>query len=438
MKTAFISVILSILMAFTGLFSAFIPTPSVDKYNNDNFEPVLRFTAASDTHVSTFGDIRCGRITKALKTAYAIADADDDYNSLDAVIFAGDMTDQGMAWQYESLYATVRSSLREETQLIAILAKSHDGRTMGAGAREFFTDMTGLDTDCHYIIKGYHFISLSSAGNDELYTDEQVAWLAEQLAAAAADDADKPIFVAHHEHIADTVFGSSEVDGWGMDRLTNVLSRYPQVVDFSGHSHYPVNDPRSIWQGAFTAVGTGTLNYFEFTVDDENTIHPDGNKNAAQYWIVEVDAANRVKLTGWDILTGTPVCEYILEDVSDPSSFEYTPEKRESLSSAPAFSEDASAKISCIASSRKVTVPAAVSTDGNIVYLYRAEVCNAGGDVLISSWALSGYYFTPAPEVISVNINTDGLEKGNYTLKVYAENAYGMRSEPIITDITLK
>ena len=52
-----------------------------------------------------------------------------------------------------------------------------------------------------------------------------------------------------------------------MPEFAEILKNYPQVVDFSGHSHVPINDPRSIHQKHFTALGTGSLSYFE--LDDE-------------------------------------------------------------------------------------------------------------------------------------------------------------------------
>ena len=85
-------------------------------------------------------------------------------------------------------------------------------------------------------------------------------WAKEELKKAAEDDPTKPIFVQQHYHITNTVYGS---DLWGTDVFTSILNKYPQVIDFSGHSHYPINDPRSIWQGRFTALGCGTLAYFE-------------------------------------------------------------------------------------------------------------------------------------------------------------------------------
>ena len=77
------------------------------------------------------------------------------------------------------------------------------------------------------------------------------------------DDPEKPIFVFLHQHIKDTVYGSQE---WGTQdsaKINAVLKEYPQVITFSGHSHYPLDDPRSIHQKDFTSVGTSSVSYME-------------------------------------------------------------------------------------------------------------------------------------------------------------------------------
>ena len=63
-----------------------------------------------------------------------------------------------------------------------------------------------------------------------------------------------------HHAVKGTVYGS---ELWYTNDLDGILEEYEQVVHFSGHSHFPINDPRSIWQGDFTALNTGTLSYAE-------------------------------------------------------------------------------------------------------------------------------------------------------------------------------
>ncbi|HAE25155.1 MAG TPA: hypothetical protein DCG33_07420 [Prevotellaceae bacterium] len=70
----------------------------------------------------------------------------------------------------------------------------------------------------------------------------------------------KPFFYIQHTHPKDTC---SSPYVWGQDggEVTKLLSAYPNAVSFSGHSHTPLTDDRTIWQGAFTSVGTASLSY---------------------------------------------------------------------------------------------------------------------------------------------------------------------------------
>ena len=236
----------------------------------------------------------------------------------------------------------------------------------------------------------------------------------------------------HHEHVLDTVYGSTEEDGWGIDCFKDIFEEYPQIIHFSGHSHYPINDPRSIWQGAFTAVGTGAVYYAELTVDGENKVHPTNNKKIAQTWIVEVNAQNEVLLKGYDALSGSLLCKNKLHDLTDTNARSYTPEQQMAASSAPAFASDASIGIKkSLGGKVKVSVPAAESTDGNIIFIYRLTVKDASGNVVDEQKLVNDYWIANSYETIRF---TASASSGD-TVSVVAENAYGMQSAPLIAQI---
>lgn len=81
----------------------------------------------------------------------------------------------------------------------------------------------------------------------------------------------RPFFYAQHEMPNDTVNASWLVKGerWnnGHDNGTSTrfLSKYPNVIAFSGHCHNSLTDEMSIWQGAFTAVNCSCNSGFLFT-----------------------------------------------------------------------------------------------------------------------------------------------------------------------------
>lgn len=430
MFKAITSVILSIFTVLASLANGNIKVTA--PADTTDFTPVIRFIVESDNHIKASGDIPCLRINKSLKLSYAIAEADKEYNSLDAVLFVGDIANNGLKSQYYGFKSTIDACVKDETQVLALLAlRSHDGNTLGAETLDYFSDLTdGLGGDKHTVINGFHFITISHSENeDEKFGEYQREWLKAQLDEAVKDDPTKPIFVAHHEHILNTVFGSSDFDGWGCDYFRDILNQYPQVVHFSGHSHYPVNDPRSIWQGEFTAIGTGSMKYVELTVDDDRTIHPLGHSLEAAFWMVEVDANNRIRLRAYDLTEQQVLCEYILENPLDRS---YTPEKQASRSTAPVF-KNANVKVKKFFGSYKITVDCAEATDDMPIILYRAYVLNENNEVIDSAYCIPKYYSaTPdKTETISLGRQTD---EAAY-VKIVAETAYGVQSKPIIISL---
>ena len=85
-------------------------------------------------------------------------------------------------------------------------------------------------------------------------------------------DPSKPFFYVQHPHPQNTCYGK---EAWGRDAgaTTRALSAFPNAIAFSGHSHYTLTDERSIWQGAFTSLGTASLRYtsiYQVTPLDKN------------------------------------------------------------------------------------------------------------------------------------------------------------------------
>ena len=430
------SVILSFLMIFTSLFVPFVSAP-VPESVDDGFVPVMRFVATSDTHINALGDKGCRRVAKMIKSAYAISEADADYKELDAVVFSGDITDGGTFTAFSAFTATTDKAIKGDTVRLGVVAKAHDGGTYDSESLNMFTALTGQETDFHREINGFHFIGISRSPEAGVhYTDEQVSWLDGELKAATEADPTKPVFVFQHEHVLDTVFGSYSYDGWGMDTFTDILEKYPQVIHISGHSHYPANDPRSIWQGSFTAIGDGGLAYYEFTVDDETSVHPAGNDTMTQALIVEVDKDNRVLVKVLDVDAGEFVAEYLVDNVTDTVKTKYDHNIRRENSVAPVFPEGAEITCKKEISGYKVSFPtAAVSNGDNAVYLYRLLVTDKTGKTVRSDWHLSEYYYGYVSE--SDAFDTFALAKGEYVISVIAEDVWGNQSEALTAEITV-
>ena len=357
-----------------------------------------------------------------IKMGNKIAQSDKEYRKLDAVLVAGDITDMGTRIAYGSIKAALAPVLKKDTQFLATVSTSHDDRKLGKASLELYRNIMGQETDFHRVINGFHFIGVSASETlKENYDDKQKSWLREQLDAAVADDPSKPVFVFQHEHIKDTVYGSYESEGWGMPDLADVMKEYPQVVNFSGHSHYPINDARSIWQGDYTALGTGGLYYAELTVDDIKTVHPKRYRSVSTFWVVEVDKNNRIRLRAADLKSQQYLCEYILDG---PLSREYTPAKQLARSLPPVFGKESRVK----KGKDCVTFDAAESADGMPVFIYRAFAVSASGERIPAGKTVAPYYLYKAPA--KVKIKLEKLPADTQKIEIVAENCYGIQSAP--------
>ena len=71
---------------------------------------------------------------------------------------------------------------------------------------------------------------------------------------------EKPFFYTQHYHPKGTC---SAPWTWGQDsgNSTSALKAFPNAVSFTGHSHTPLTDDRTLWRGEFTSVGTASLKY---------------------------------------------------------------------------------------------------------------------------------------------------------------------------------
>lgn len=420
----------SLFTAFTALFSCAGSTQVNPLPTNDNFVPAVRFMVFSDTHIDDANDLKLDRISKAVNYGYKFGEG-KEYTALDAVMFTGDVTNGGLPEQFNAFEKTIKESVKEETDILAVVAKNHDGYE-GKGALDYCRKITDDEPDFHKVINGFHFIGISTSKlESERYGLYQRTWLRKQLNEAVKDSPDKPVFVFSHEHVRNTVYGSSSFEGWGITYFKDILEQYPQVVHFSGHSHYPLNDPRSVNQNRITTVGTGAMAYMEFAVDKDRSIHPSGNENAAQCWIVEADSEGNLMLHGTDVLHEEELCTYYINNPALDTAFAYNTESIKARSSAPKFPEGAELGITADGSKYTVTVPAAESTDGKIIFVYRISVTNKSGKELYSTYFINNYWQNDTYKEISFDFEA---EKG-CKVSCTAENAYGMQSSPLTAEL---
>ena len=153
----------------------------------------------------------------------------------------------------------------------------------------------------------------------------------------------------------------------------------------------------------------------------------------SQGWIVEVDAEHRVRLQGFDFLSGTRQCCYVIAPPFDKAHFTLTEAKQKARSRPPFFSEDAALQLQQTEDGWVVTVPAAESADDYPVFLYRAELLDEAGKALESGYVLHEYWFASEKKTYSIALPR---KSGVRSVRVWAENAYGMASAPLTKEVS--
>ena len=394
------------------------------------FRPILRFAVCSDVHMNARGDERADRLRRFIRSVYADAAEDTAYTAVDALLVCGDLTDSGTKAQITDFWQVIREELRPGTEFLSILAKCHDNWSEGRNSPKtglgYYRSATGLPTSFCRVIGGCAFVGISTSEENGVYYDDgQREWLRRTLNTVSAQIPDKPIFVLQHEPINGTVYGSMPEDGWGNDFFRDIFFDYPRIVHFSGHSHYPINDPRSVWQGACTAVGTGALSYAELTVDGVRKLHPPGHENIAQGWIAELDDRNRLRLRGFDFLSGVQQCAYLLDLSDPPRTFSFAPEACRARSTPPAFAPDVELRAERTDGGVLLTVPPAQCSDSAPVVLYRVFVTDSSGSTLYETVLFPAYWYADAAPLHALL----PCPQGDCKIQVLAENAYGIKSE---------
>ena len=425
-----LSALLSVVFLITGVQSG---TKGEEIKTPDDFEPVLRFVACSDIHLDgEENQENAIKFANLFKDVYKYAE-NSEYKKVDAVIVAGDFTGGGAEKEYQMFNKIVEENMKAETQLLTILGNHEfiDYRDVDASVGyDVYKKFINENVDTDVVINGYHFIGVSYDDDGESFTGK-MKWLDERLSNATKEDPEKPIFVYQHPHPFLTVYGSVN---WGDISMRAVLSKYPQVVDFSGHSHYAPSDPRSVWQGEFTAIGCGSLAAFM-----GNLNYIEGDKDApgksGGAWVVEVDKDGNVSMKLYDVENRMffDEIDYYFTDLSDPTKRTYNWNKQESLDTAPEFPEN-SVVTSNINDNGETMISFPEAKGYYYAENYKITVTYENGDVVYEKTVISEYVRATSDDV---KVNLGVLESGVYTVKVVSYSPYAKKGETLKNNITV-
>ncbi|NRD77262.1 metallophosphoesterase [Bacillus sp. BRMEA1] len=385
--------------------------------NTSSPEPNLQVPIISDVHINENLPVRQEHFTNALQDYLQIAP------HYQAIVVDGDLTDYGTETQYEIFKRIFDANTVPDAAKLLVMGNHEFYKGTYANSQnsdqmliDRFVTETGAD-GLYYDkwIKGsnqenYHFIVLSSevssATAPEDYTvlsDQQYQWLENTLKQDA--NPNKPIFVFIHEPIANTVYGSEE---WGSQlltgRLKSILQQYPQAILFTGHLHYLLNHPRSVYQDGFTMVSTGAVAYM---------LYEGGNApmEFSQGLLVNV-YDDHVEIKAREFSNHSWVNQY-----SIPIPFRKTIDDTEK----PSFPADAQATVTGVtATTASISWPAA--TDNTMVDKY---VIKQNGKVLQTVY--NKYWESPSASPYTANLSNLSANT-NYSLEISAVDAWNNES----------
>lgn len=241
--------------------------------------PLFSFSVMSDVHIISSDS------SSQLLLRQALADHHELRPDSKLLVLNGDLTN-GSEGDYRSLMALLS---RHPHAPVQATMGNHDyyglWRTPDGGGMDYtkmnpswssakavalFERMWGYDKPYHeLIVEGYRFLFLSgeayrdvdaSIGEDAYLSPAQLSWLRERLTAAGSADAGKPVFVFLHQPLPRTLDGTdTELGVVQHQELRALLDAHPNVILFSGHTHWNIETTSQVKQLKFLAASSASI-----------------------------------------------------------------------------------------------------------------------------------------------------------------------------------
>lgn len=435
----------------------------------DESKIALSLAAISDVHIEGSSDAYANKFTSALNQLKVKA-AESDANGIDGVMVVGDLIQRAeitMAQNFKALYEDVFKPT--EVPMIYTIG-NHDmnpkydwtpstvaqsvAMANTFGDEYFKTDIDNTMRNNyearHCVIGGYHILAVTPNGDQPItYSPNVITWLDQQLDAITKTDPNRYVIVLTHPMIYNTIYGSllGEDGGvwtstlpnyWATRVLTGVLEKYPQAVSFHGHLHFPINDPRSLWQGKWTALGCGSTRYMAIEpagwegISSTPTVMNDAN-NFSQGYLVQFDVNGNMRIVRMDFFNNGTIGEpYVMQypDAAGANLAKYNNVTRKAANQAPTMS---TIEAKDVKESETASVTFAAGKDDEFVHHYVVTLSKAGKTVATKKILADFYLHPKASEMKSSWIVDFGTlsESGQYTVTVVAVDSWDAESAPV-------
>ena len=435
----------------------------------DESKIALSLAAISDVHIEGSSDAYANKFTAALNQLKAKA-AESDANGIDGVLVVGDLIQRAeitMAQNFKALYEDVFKPT--EVPMIYTIG-NHDmnpkydwtpstvaqsvAMANTFGDEYFKTDIDNTMRNNyearHCVIGGYHILAVTPNGDQPItYSPNVITWLDQQLDAITKTDPNRYVIVLTHPMIYNTIYGSllGEDGGvwtstlpnyWATRVLTGVLEKYPQVVSFHGHLHFPINDPRSLWQGKWTALGCGSTRYMAIEpagwegISSTPTVMNDAN-NFSQGYLVQFDVNGNMRIVKMDFFNNGTIGEpYVMQypDAAGANLAKYNNVTRKAANQAPTMS---TIDVKDVKEAETASVTFAAGKDDEFVHHYIVTLSKAG-NVVATKKILADFYLHPKTSEMKSSWTVDFgtlSESGQYTVTVVAVDSWDAESAPV-------
>ena len=211
---------------------------------------------------------------------------------LDAVFFAGDIVNNARVSQVESFKAVYEDVLDPVKTPFIFCLGNHDiysgrpytlqhlnldlfYRVFGDAYRSYDAENSDLQEGyVHQVVGDYHFLAINPMDSGYVceigdpsgahYSAKAKEWLDRMLHQITTEHPDRYVFLTTHPMLRGLAYGGDLVMGtlfWNTEELMPILNKYPQVVAFGGHLHFPISDERSIMQDKVTNINCGAMSY---------------------------------------------------------------------------------------------------------------------------------------------------------------------------------
>lgn len=389
-------------------------------------QSAFSFIVISDTHIGRNGAEDKNRVT----LRYLL---NQDSNP-EAIFVVGDLTNNGHQEEYDLFKKIYTEELPDNFQRYYCLG-NHDRYNDKGGKNTRFQKTLEQDLNQYIEIKDYPFIliSMENSSYDKCYTKPSRQFLSEKLEYAAKKYPDKPIFVFFHMPVTNTVYGSYEIggkDSWGTDGLKDICEQYPQIIAFSGHSHYPIGDERSIHQDKFTSINDGSIAYSEIETGKSEGIHPEGFNDVIEGMIVNVDSNNNIYIHRYNTAQGVEIKKaWEIKSPHNGSAFLYKERKDDK---APKFDKNIKPTFYNI-TKNSCRLLWKQATDNDIVHHYKIHITKRDNKKTKPSvmTVFSGFFLN-AEMPSSKGWDLKDLDNNStYDVSIWAIDSFGNESKPI-------